>query len=222
MPSRNRGRKKVELRDLMRATPSLEELSALRDQLIDDHSPAIVRAIIGQSLIENDLDDLLRDHFHRSDDRTWAMLTQDNGPISAFHSKAVAAYAFGICDDAIFDAINRVRKIRNYFAHSKVPSSFDQQAIREEFRKLAAPDHKKKGLCRLFDLVRIYGDETSASLNPETGYVLLCLTVSNELTRRKRSRLNARKSRLLKRYQNRRGQLLSELTGDRSAHQEGF
>lgn len=96
MASRNRGKTKLKLRDLSRHRPTLEETRQIVDALVD--SPPIVTAVLGATLIEQELDDLLRARFSRRDDETWKDLTDEKGPLSTFNSKIVAGYAFGIYD----------------------------------------------------------------------------------------------------------------------------
>src|SRR3546814_678188 len=64
MASRNRGKIKIKLRDLARLKPTEEEEEAQRQQLIGANIPTGV-AILGASLIENMLDELLTSHFSR-------------------------------------------------------------------------------------------------------------------------------------------------------------
>ena len=88
MSSRNRGKKKIKARDLSRLPATNEEIEKLRGQLVSDNSP-IVTAILGQALLENELDGHLRIQFKRRDDETWGRLNSDIGPFSSFHSLMV-------------------------------------------------------------------------------------------------------------------------------------
>lgn len=103
-------------------------------------------AIMGQCLLEIYLDELLRPHFARRDDDTWAVLTDDRGPLSTFHSKIVAAYAFGICNAAVKNVLHSVRQIRNAFAHSKKPITFSHQLVVKELADISLPTGKKTQL----------------------------------------------------------------------------
>ena len=146
MPSRNRGKPKPKLRDLSRTAPTLEEHDALREQFHDHQSP-IVKAILGQSLLEIELDSLLRPHFFRKDDATWEKLTSGiEGPLSSFNSKIVVAHAFGIYNDVIRDGLNTVRQIRNAFAHSNRPLKFSNKLIIDELTTVTLPAGKRTSL----------------------------------------------------------------------------
>src|SRR3546814_8038609 len=92
MASRNRGKIKIKLRDLARLKPTEEEEEAQRQQLIGANITTVV-AILGASLIENMLDELLTSHFSRRDEVTWGLLTGDGGPLGSFSNKILAAYA---------------------------------------------------------------------------------------------------------------------------------
>lgn len=189
MASRNRGRKKPNLRDFSRLPPTEKELLDLRDDLTGKQPP-IVAAILGQSLLEAGLDELLRPHFSRRDDETWAELTGDTGPLSTFHSKIIAAYAFGICSPVVRDALNSVRQIRNAFAHSKKPLDFSHQLITNKLKAVTLPAGKRTKLYQILSGVR----KTAKSPNPkgaQASYVLLCLAVESQLLKKQTARAQA-------------------------------
>ncbi len=151
MASRNRGRPK--LRDLSRTPPTAQEQAALRGDF-NKNQPPIVTAVLGQSLLEIELDQLLRPHFKHHDDATWAKLTDDHGPFSNFNSKIISARAFGICNDVVRDGLNTVRNIRNAFAHSNRPLKFSHELVVKELKNITLPKVKRSSLCKSLSVVQ--------------------------------------------------------------------
>jgi len=62
-----------------------------------------------------------------------------NGPISSFAAKIDMAYALGITADEVNLELNKIRKIRNLFAHAKASASLDTEPIKSIFYKLERP-----------------------------------------------------------------------------------
>lgn len=59
-----------------------------------------------------------------------------NAPLSSFAAKTVVAHALGIFDDETKRQIDRIRTIRNAFAHSVLPIGFDEPLVEGECQKL--------------------------------------------------------------------------------------
>jgi hypothetical protein len=127
-------------------------------------------------LVEHELEILLRPHFFRNGDDTWAELTGEHGPLRGFYSKIVTAYAFGICDSVGLENIHIVRKIRNVFAHSKRPINFNNDLVVKELKTVHLP---KRG--------RLYNDLSlvkNLTFGPQLSYVSLCILLAGELINR--------------------------------------
>lgn len=218
-PSRNRGRRKPSLRDLSRDIPSLAEQAKFADKMVKTQDPIVV-AIIGQSLIENDLDELLKPHFRRSDDETWESLTSEVGPLSTFHRKVIIASAFGIFKEPTLNNIHIVRKIRNAFAHSRGPLDFSNDLILAELTKIKPHGAKKSRAYQ--NLSDGKGLAQYARDNPKRDdtlgrivFVGLCLAVSTALASRMTERLKAKHRRRERTYRNQLiGGLLSPRPGE--------
>ncbi len=208
MASRNRGKKKLKLRDLSRLHPTYEERLKLWDQ-IGKRQPPIVTAIIGQALLENELDQLLRPHFTRRDDETWAKLTNEIGPLATFNAKIITAHAFGICNDVVRDGLNTVRQIRNAFAHSKKPLDFSHELIIREIKVVTLPAGKRTQLYKSLSDVRDTATESQGGA--QGSYVMLCLAIETELLKTQTRRHKAKGRRLSKRLYSQ--QLAGALSG---------
>jgi hypothetical protein len=136
--------KKPSLRGLSRRRPTKEESQAAAQAFFATDSPPIVAAIFGQALIETELEGLLREKFRHKDENTWSELTGEKGPLSTFHSKIIAAYAFGLIDETTRKNLNIVREIRNAFAHSKRLIDFDDQAVLNTLAGVMVPIGKSQ------------------------------------------------------------------------------
>jgi DNA-binding MltR family transcriptional regulator len=126
--------RKPKLRDLSRLPPEYDDLVALRGAFLKPQHP-ITTAILGAVMVEHELEQLLRSKLKHKDDKTWATLTSDNGPLNSFSSKIAIGYALGIYDQALLSDLHIVRNIRNAFAHPKKLIQFDDRAVVEELKK---------------------------------------------------------------------------------------
>jgi DNA-binding MltR family transcriptional regulator len=156
------------LRDFSRLPPEYDDLSArLADFLRPQHP--ITTAILGAIMVEHELDELLRCRLKHKDDNTWAMLTADHGPLYSFSAKIAMGHALGIYDQATFNDLTIVRKIRNAFAHSKKPIQFDHPAVIAELKKATTSAIPKKTWNAKGSDVFLYGS--------------LCMRLSTKLIR---------------------------------------
>ncbi len=87
------------------------------------------RALVAASLIEEMLNEILRG-FLMDNKGTKQLLEEHNAPISSFASKIALCRALGLVTSEEFDDMERVRKIRNSFAHN-VMCSFEEPKIFE-------------------------------------------------------------------------------------------
>lgn len=133
----SKGRPKPKLRDLGSHIPTDEEWDALHEAMFE--GPPMVTAILGQAFVEIELDRMLRKAFNKANDETWAKLTDDRGPLSTFYAKIVAGGALGLYDEYTEEYLDRIRKVRNAFAHSKLVIDFSQDLVIEEIRMARLP-----------------------------------------------------------------------------------
>ena len=60
------------------------------------------------------------------------------GPLSTFSAKIDIARALGIYDQKTYNALHKIKKIRNMFAHASTPIEFNQQEIADLCRNLTS------------------------------------------------------------------------------------
>jgi hypothetical protein len=139
------GKPKRKVRDLSRLDPTSEEVDAIIETF--GNGPPLVTAILGQALLELELDRMLRKKFGCKDDQsTWDSLTADNGPLGTFNAKIVCAYAFKLFGESTKDHLNRIRNIRNAFAHAKIPLTFENPLVLKDIRAAKLPPAKRSPL----------------------------------------------------------------------------
>ena len=193
MASRNRGKKQQKLRDFVTQPPTSDEREELFKHLNTGGSP-IVRAIIGQSLLEAMLDELLRPRFRRGNQEVWETLTSESGPLSGFRKKIELGYALNIYDKDIRDALARVGDIRNGFAHSKKPLKFSHHTVVRELKRVPTFPTKKSLPYKMFSDVHEKADEGGSG--PASAFVILCYSIYLILQKRMIKRLESRTTRM--------------------------
>ena len=159
---------------------------------IEKQSP-IVTAILGQALLEGQLDQMLRSRFARMDDGTWAKLTDPPGPLSSFNAKILLGHAFKLYDDTFASNLHIVRTIGNAFAHTKKLITFDHALIAEELRSIKLPLAKRSDLYKSLKKVK------RLDIQPQASYAILCLSLYNNLLKRSLRTSQAKTGRLSKR-----------------------
>jgi len=121
------------LRELSRRFPAPPELKSIIDDflVLPDRSSAIV----GVALIESLLEKLMIKKMVEQSESQRSSLFGNRGPLADLSSKILVATAFGIIPSNVADELNRLRNIRNVFAHTMAPISFDTKEVVNELRK---------------------------------------------------------------------------------------
>jgi DNA-binding MltR family transcriptional regulator len=163
-------------RELTRARPSREEEAALY-QAFQNGAPIVV-AILGQALLEQQLETLLREKFkpkQGSSISAWEALTADNGPLNTFNQKIVAGFSFGIYDEVTKKNLNVIRDIRNVFAHSKKVISFQDPGIIWKLKSISIPEKRRSFRFTYISLIR----KNLKGNNPDgkAAFITLCDTL---------------------------------------------
>ena len=122
------------LRSLLRETPNADELGQFLDLLVDESSPPSLVAILGIALVDNALREAIAKKMPNAN--ACEALFSDNGPLHAFASKIKVAHALGLLNDDLTHDLNRLRDIRNAFAHALLPLNFEHPDVLREIEKL--------------------------------------------------------------------------------------
>ena len=127
---------KRKLRDLSRQELSVDEFERALAALDAPDVPDMIAAVLAATLVEYQLEQVLKLNFRRKDDSTWGRMTDSAGPLRDFHSKIVLGHALSSFDEDMRTNLNIVRDIRNAFAHSRTLLTFDHRDIGPELRKV--------------------------------------------------------------------------------------
>ena len=101
---------------------------SMREELSGESDRAA--AIVGCALLDERLAELLDEFLVQNVDGIAEFLSAEdvNAPLGSFGSRIVAAYAVGLIDKPQRDALRRLKKVRNLFAH-KLGRSFTDPDI---------------------------------------------------------------------------------------------
>jgi hypothetical protein len=158
---------KEKVRDVSRKSPTDAEADAVYAAF--RNGVPMVCAILGQALIEYELEKTLRQKFKLKDDSTWDRLIGENGPLATFNQKIICGYAFGIYDDVTRHNLSILKDIRNAFAHSKRIISFDEVGIKRSLSSTRLPIKKRSKLYR--DLQKVV---IASKTDARAAFTLLC------------------------------------------------
>src|SRR5438067_692232 len=82
-------------------------------------------ALIAGSMAENALESIIRVRMTPLSKSKYSEIFGIEGVLGSFSAKIKAAFAFGFIDADLRDQFDRIREIRNAFAHSKVAIDFN-------------------------------------------------------------------------------------------------
>lgn len=182
---------KPKLRDLSKRPVTREDEQALLQAFLSGSSP-IVAAILGQAMVEYELEKLIRTRFKNVSDETWEEMTGDRGPLNTFSQKISAGFAFGFFDEVLRSHLDLIRNIRNVFAHAKLLVDFNDPIILGELKKVKFPSQKRSKFARLVKEIHSASDGKQA-------YQALRLSVAIVLLRRGTRMMVASNKRYIKR-----------------------
>lgn len=107
----------------------------------------MIAAVLAATLVEYQLEQVLKLNFRRADGSTWGRVTDGSGPLRDFYSKIVLGHALSSFDEDIRLDLNIIRDVRNAFAHSRTVLSFDDHEVTAELYKIK-PVRKGKRMLR--------------------------------------------------------------------------
>jgi DNA-binding MltR family transcriptional regulator len=125
--------KKPSLRELSKRWPAPPELKKALDDAKKEGDRSA--AIVGAALLEGVLERYIVKRLTHHDKATLDALFENRGPLSDFYSKIVIAKAFGVVSTRMADEMQRIRRIRNVFAHAIIEINFKTKEIGNEVRE---------------------------------------------------------------------------------------
>jgi DNA-binding MltR family transcriptional regulator len=115
------------LKRLGRELPTIEEFNQIDRDVVTAHDRAVAILLVAQ--VERFLELALVSHLFMQDEDTVDLLVSRDGPLSSFYSKILLAYAMGFIALIEKDDLDRLRQIRDAFAHTVRPISFETVEI---------------------------------------------------------------------------------------------
>lgn len=107
----------------------------------DDRALAIVDA----ASLERSMEILIQEKMRPLGKTEFSRLFVDGGaPLVSLSSKIVVGYALELFGARTRDELNRIRKIRNQFAHAAGLISFDTKSVKSECEKLIVPSEDSR------------------------------------------------------------------------------
>jgi DNA-binding MltR family transcriptional regulator len=126
------------LKSLGRKMPSRDEMHEALDHISREGAHTTV--ILGTALVEAALQMALRVRMYSgmsvADE---ASLFDGDGPLATFSAKIRMGFAFEVVNEEMRAELNRLRDIRNAFAHSKYFLKFETQEVSEACSTLSMP-----------------------------------------------------------------------------------
>ena len=120
------------LQDITRGLPTDKEADALFEAFLGNNP--IVAAILGQCMVEYELDRLLRFAMKKTTEAKWDELTKHDAPLGTFSRKITLASALGLISDETKSKLKKIGVVRNQFAHAKRLIKFSELQIANEMR----------------------------------------------------------------------------------------
>ena len=113
----------TERRPFEEAFPHLREFAAFLDELNkeSERGAALIAGAMLDDLLERSIRAFLLEH-----EEVVRLLKRFNAPLGTWSARALAAFALGVISDREYKEIERLRKIRNVFAHNVHASFLDQ------------------------------------------------------------------------------------------------
>lgn len=127
--------KEPSLHDLSRQLPSAAQFEKIITEI--DQMDGRAAALVLIALIDNLLEYSIRLNFVRLNDiRFKALFRNPTAPLSSLSAKINIGHALGIFSDEMRSQLDRMRSIRNAFAHTILAVTFNEPSIMGECNKL--------------------------------------------------------------------------------------
>jgi DNA-binding MltR family transcriptional regulator len=134
----------------------------IRHQSRMTHSGVVLASA---AILDSQLERALKKAMKPLPKKLYERLFESFGPLSTFSSKIIMARALGIVTIEIYGELEKIRQIRNAFAHSSTILNFESEEIAPRFLSLRKRHTTKTTHSELFvDCVRVIDDSLKAYL----------------------------------------------------------
>lgn len=150
----SRGKKKPSLQSLSRESLLPEDYPALHSELITSSDRAAT--IIACGMVESALLSAIAARLILGERKFELLFFGQDAPLRSFSAKIKIGRALGIYAGNLHGMLDRIRRVRNVFAHSIRPLSLTHELVEKELNKLPAATLSKVKLAGLqLDLSRL-------------------------------------------------------------------
>jgi DNA-binding MltR family transcriptional regulator len=120
-------------KSLIKTRPTKASVLAALSELETDGPRGSV--VLGATLIEQFLQALISDKMVKLTTQEHEQLFRGTAPLASFSARTKIAYAFNLIGPKTRSDLDRLRNLRNGFAHSQIVMSFDTPEVVAEIRK---------------------------------------------------------------------------------------
>lgn len=110
------------------------ELFAIVDEMSEQSDRGA--AILAGSILSVYLERAILTKFTPTSNCRRIKIFEGFGPLSTLSARIEIAYSLGLFDEAAYNRLNAIKDIRNEFAHSIEPATFESEAIKKLSKKL--------------------------------------------------------------------------------------
>ena len=108
------------------ALRTLDKFEAEIESSTDDRGLVLITTAI----VEQFLEEAILVHCTRKFDRDWRERLF-GGAVQGFHGKILLGHALGLYNTAFYEDLDRIRAIRNVFAHARIPLKLHSKSLKE-------------------------------------------------------------------------------------------
>jgi len=167
-------KRKPSIHDLSRMRATRDEIDAVIDALVHKEASPTVVAVLGVTLIDHYLEEMIRLRLPDMADPLWTDLTGEKGPLATFHQRIIMGKVLRIYKEPLETNLHVVRVIRNQFAHARRLFDFDDQFIRSKLASVVLPAKTNAHYEHMRSVIQ-------CSRGGRSAYIVLCVTIASQL-----------------------------------------
>jgi DNA-binding MltR family transcriptional regulator len=162
------------LKKILRAKSTKEDVQRALKELETDGPRGTV--VLGHALIEDAVRSAIAHHMRPLNDGDFDQLFRGTSPLASLSAMTRVAYAFKIIGAKTKNDIDRLREVRNAFAHAQAILTFESKEVLEQLKlfeclkKMTENERSRMDGRRLFrTVIRFYLIYFLGKLNPDIG-----------------------------------------------------
>jgi DNA-binding MltR family transcriptional regulator len=146
--------------DIDASVKTFVEIAQRQDRMT--HAAVVIAAA---AILDNQLERALKRAMRPLSKKQYARLFDSFGPLSNFAGKIVMAYALEIIPDETYAELEKIRVIRNVFAHATSVLHLESSEVKGVFISLRRPDTASTKPVQIFlDCVKVIDEHLDAYL----------------------------------------------------------